>query len=136
MHPLTNLKTLLAYKFAIYLRNNALHQLVISVQVFIACGIGKSGNKAVDPFRKPEAGMWRIMEQHFNSGIPVDMDQLFPLLAFFYSFKPSPFEDMCNLFLIMSISWNFTQSITFNKSLVQNHVILRKMCCLTWACVL
>ncbi|KAL8147852.1 hypothetical protein AgCh_005249 [Apium graveolens] len=54
-----------------------LNNFMKKVGVFIACGIGKSGNKAVDPFRKPEAGMWRIMEQHFNSGIPVDMDQSF-----------------------------------------------------------
>ncbi|XP_074351132.1 polynucleotide 3'-phosphatase ZDP-like isoform X3 [Apium graveolens] len=57
--------------------NNFIKKVGVPIQVFIACGIGKSGNKAVDPYRKPEAGMWRIMEQHFNSGIPIDMDQSF-----------------------------------------------------------
>ncbi|THG05041.1 hypothetical protein TEA_027713 [Camellia sinensis var. sinensis] len=46
-------------------------------QVFIACGIGKSDGKAEDPFRKPKPGMWHLMEQHFNSGISIDMDQSF-----------------------------------------------------------
>ncbi|XP_017252026.1 polynucleotide 3'-phosphatase ZDP [Daucus carota subsp. sativus] len=57
--------------------SNFIKKVGVPMQVFIACGIGKSGNKAGDPFRKPETGMWRIMEQHFNSGIPVDMDQSF-----------------------------------------------------------
>ncbi|KAK1397064.1 Polynucleotide 3'-phosphatase ZDP [Heracleum sosnowskyi] len=57
--------------------NNFIKKVGVPIQVFIACGIGKSGNKAVDPFRKPEPGMWRIMEQQFNSGIPIDMDQSF-----------------------------------------------------------
>ena len=47
------------------------------MQVFIACGVGSAGGKADDPFRKPNPGMWHIMEKHFNSGIPIDMDQLF-----------------------------------------------------------
>lgn len=46
------------------------------MQVFIACGLSNSDGKA-DPFRKPKPGMWQIMEKHFNSGIPIDMDQLF-----------------------------------------------------------
>uniref|UniRef100_A0A803LVS5 PARP-type domain-containing protein n=1 Tax=Chenopodium quinoa TaxID=63459 RepID=A0A803LVS5_CHEQI len=41
-------------------------------QVYIACGFGPT-----DPYRKPKTGMWHVMEQHFNSGIPVDMDQSF-----------------------------------------------------------
>ncbi|CAB4307727.1 unnamed protein product [Prunus armeniaca] len=45
--------------------------------VFIACGLGKSGGQAEDPFRKPKPGMWHILEQHFNSGISIDMDQSF-----------------------------------------------------------
>eukprot|EP01018_Ginkgo_biloba_P015383 Gb_29459 [translate_table: standard] len=44
----------------------------IPIQVFVACGIEGTG----DPFRKPKPGMWRLMEQHFNSGIAVDMEQL------------------------------------------------------------
>ena len=44
-----------------------------SRQVFIACGFDKSGVE--DPYRKPKAGMWHVMEKHFNSGILVDMDQ-------------------------------------------------------------
>ncbi|KAJ0861999.1 putative 3'(2'),5'-bisphosphate nucleotidase [Helianthus annuus] len=47
----------------------------VPIQVFIACGVSKG--QEVDPFRKPQPGMWRIMEQHFNSGIPIDMDQSF-----------------------------------------------------------
>ncbi|KAL8195450.1 hypothetical protein R6Q57_025853 [Mikania cordata] len=47
----------------------------VPIQVFIACGVSKG--KEQDPFRKPHPGMWRIMEQQFNSGIPVDMDQSF-----------------------------------------------------------
>ncbi|XP_021997286.1 polynucleotide 3'-phosphatase ZDP isoform X2 [Helianthus annuus] len=47
----------------------------VPIQVFIACGVSKG--QEVDPFRKPQPGMWRVMEQHFNSGIPIDMDQSF-----------------------------------------------------------
>lgn len=50
---------------------------MICMQVFIACGIGKSNGQAEDPYRKPKPGMWHLMEKHFNSGIAVDMDQLF-----------------------------------------------------------
>lgn len=49
------------------------------MQVFIACGTGKSGKagtKEADPFRKPKPGMWQLMEKHFNSGITIDMNQL------------------------------------------------------------
>ncbi|XP_024959936.1 polynucleotide 3'-phosphatase ZDP [Cynara cardunculus var. scolymus] len=57
-------------------RLNSLIKLVnVPIQVFIACGISKG--KEEDPFRKPQPGMWRIMEQEFNSGIPIDMDQSF-----------------------------------------------------------
>lgn len=54
-----------------------LTRLFILVQVFIACGIGKSGGQTEDPFRKPNPGMWHLMDWHFNSGISIDMDQLF-----------------------------------------------------------
>ncbi|KAK9143898.1 hypothetical protein Syun_013298 [Stephania yunnanensis] len=47
------------------------------IDVFIACGLGKSVGQTQDPFRKPKPGMWRIMEQQFNSGIAIDMDQSF-----------------------------------------------------------
>ncbi|KAL4580432.1 hypothetical protein LXL04_016624 [Taraxacum kok-saghyz] len=47
----------------------------VPIQVFIACGVSKGQER--DPFRKPKTGMWRIMEQHFNSGIPIDMDKSF-----------------------------------------------------------
>nr|XP_043627568.1 polynucleotide 3'-phosphatase ZDP-like isoform X2 [Erigeron canadensis] len=47
----------------------------VPIQVYIACGVSKGQEQ--DPFRKPQPGMWRIMEQQFNSGIPVDMDQSF-----------------------------------------------------------
>ncbi|KAK4285874.1 hypothetical protein QN277_002508 [Acacia crassicarpa] len=60
--------------------NNFIKKVMVPIQVFIACGLGKSGkavNKEEDPFRKPQPGMWHLMEQHFNSGIPIDMDQSF-----------------------------------------------------------
>lgn len=47
----------------------------VPIQVFIACGVSKGQEH--DPFRKPKTGMWRIMEQQFNSGILIDMDQSF-----------------------------------------------------------
>lgn len=47
----------------------------VPIQVFIACGVSKGQEH--DPFRKPKTGMWQIMEQHFNSGIPIDMDKSF-----------------------------------------------------------
>ncbi|KAL2985334.1 hypothetical protein AAZX31_12G145600 [Glycine max] len=61
--------------------NNFIVKVKVPVQVFIACGVGsKSGKvnkKEDDPFRKPKPGMWHLMEQHFNSGIAIDMDKLF-----------------------------------------------------------
>ncbi|TKY66424.1 Polynucleotide 3'-phosphatase ZDP [Spatholobus suberectus] len=60
--------------------NNFIEKVKVPVQVFIACGVGKSGKadkKEDDPFRKPKPGMWHLMEQHFNSGIAIDMDQSF-----------------------------------------------------------
>lgn len=50
---------------------------MLFVQVFIACGLGESSVQAADAFRKPKPGMWHIMEKQFNSGISIDMDQLF-----------------------------------------------------------
>ncbi|XP_022976527.1 polynucleotide 3'-phosphatase ZDP isoform X2 [Cucurbita maxima] len=50
----------------------------VPVQVFVACGIGSgSGKSEEDPFRKPKPGMWQIMENHFNGGIPINLDQCF-----------------------------------------------------------
>lgn len=57
--------------------NNFIKQVKVPMQVFIACGVGSAGGKVDDPFRKPNPGMWHIMEKHFNSGIPIDMDQSF-----------------------------------------------------------
>lgn len=58
-------------------RLNSFIKLVnVPIQVFIACGTGKSDGKD-DPFRKPKTGMWHLMEQQFNSGITVDMDKSF-----------------------------------------------------------
>ncbi|XP_022717288.1 polynucleotide 3'-phosphatase ZDP [Durio zibethinus] len=57
--------------------NNFIKQVKVPMQVFIACGIGSAGSKADDPFRKPNPGMWHIMEKHFNSGIPIDVEQSF-----------------------------------------------------------
>lgn len=56
------------------------------MQVFIACGYD---GKVEDPFRKPKPGMWQIMEKHFNSGISIDMDQLF---SFSHNFFTSLFK--------------------------------------------
>ncbi|XP_065044162.1 polynucleotide 3'-phosphatase ZDP-like isoform X3 [Musa acuminata AAA Group] len=49
----------------------------VPIQVFIACGLGKNKDGTDDPFRKPQPGMWKLMEEHFNSSIAVDMDQSF-----------------------------------------------------------
>ncbi|PSS05873.1 Polynucleotide 3'-phosphatase [Actinidia chinensis var. chinensis] len=57
--------------------NNFIKRVKVPIQVFIACGIDKSDGQAEDPFRKPKPGMWYLMEQQFNSGIAVDMDQSF-----------------------------------------------------------
>ncbi|KAH7860640.1 hypothetical protein Vadar_016015 [Vaccinium darrowii] len=56
---------------------NFIKLVKVPMQVFIACGIGKSGGQAEDPFRKPNPGMWHLMDQHFNSGVSIDMDQSF-----------------------------------------------------------
>ncbi|KAM3222556.1 polynucleotide 3'-phosphatase ZDP [Capsicum chacoense] len=47
----------------------------VPIQVFIACGLSQI--KPEDPFRKPKTGMWNIMKQQFNSGVPIDMDESF-----------------------------------------------------------
>ncbi|OWM88588.1 hypothetical protein CDL15_Pgr002355 [Punica granatum] len=57
--------------------NNFIKEVNVPIQVFIACGLGKSTNGEEDPLRKPKPGMWNIMEKHFNSGISIDMDQSF-----------------------------------------------------------
>ncbi|XP_068659764.1 polynucleotide 3'-phosphatase ZDP-like isoform X2 [Aristolochia californica] len=57
--------------------NNFIKCVKVPIQVFIACGMGKSKDGIDDPFRKPKPGMWRIMEKYFNSGLPVDMNQSF-----------------------------------------------------------
>ncbi|XP_058221498.1 polynucleotide 3'-phosphatase ZDP isoform X2 [Rhododendron vialii] len=56
---------------------NFIKHVNVPMQVFIACGIGKSGGQTEDPFRKPNPGMWHLMDWHFNSGISIDMDQSF-----------------------------------------------------------
>ncbi|KAK3016978.1 hypothetical protein RJ639_005343, partial [Escallonia herrerae] len=57
--------------------NNFISKVKVPIQVFIACGLGKSVGQAEDTFRKPKPGMWHIMEQHFNSRLAIDMDQSF-----------------------------------------------------------
>ncbi|XP_020239164.1 polynucleotide 3'-phosphatase ZDP [Cajanus cajan] len=58
--------------------NQFIEKVKVPVQVFIACGLGKSGKAQEDDlFRKPKPGMWYLMEQHFNSGIAIDIDQSF-----------------------------------------------------------
>lgn len=46
----------------------------VPIQVFIACG---SSTEPADPFRKPKIGMWNLLKNHFNSGLPIDMDKSF-----------------------------------------------------------
>ncbi|MED6197842.1 hypothetical protein PIB30_060579 [Stylosanthes scabra] len=58
--------------------NNFIEKVKVPIQVFISCGVGKGkADGKEDPFRKPKPGMWHLMQQHFNSGIPIDMDQSF-----------------------------------------------------------
>lgn len=57
--------------------NGFLKCVKVPMQVFIACGLGKNKYQIDDPFRKPKPGMWKIMTEHFNSGIAIDMDQSF-----------------------------------------------------------
>ncbi|MQL84963.1 hypothetical protein Taro_017484 [Colocasia esculenta] len=56
---------------------NFLKHVKVPMQVFIACGLGKGKDQSGDPFRKPNPGMWRILEKYFNSGIAIDMDRSF-----------------------------------------------------------
>ncbi|KAG1367725.1 polynucleotide 3'-phosphatase ZDP [Cocos nucifera] len=57
--------------------DNFIKHVKVPIQVFIACGLGTSKDQTEDPFRKPKPGMWRLMEEQFNSGIAVDMDRSF-----------------------------------------------------------
>lgn len=57
--------------------DNFIKHVKLPMQVFIACGLGKNKDQTEDPFRKPKTGMWRLLEQHFNSGIVIDVDQSF-----------------------------------------------------------
>ncbi|XP_072967670.1 polynucleotide 3'-phosphatase ZDP isoform X1 [Typha angustifolia] len=57
--------------------DNFINCVKVPIQVFIACGLAKNKDQTDDPFRKPKPGMWRLMEEHFNSGMPIDMDQSF-----------------------------------------------------------
>ncbi|KAM6550332.1 hypothetical protein CsatB_000140 [Cannabis sativa] len=57
--------------------NKFIETVKVPIQVFIACGVSKSDGQADDPFRKPKPGMWRLLENHFNSGISIDMDRSF-----------------------------------------------------------
>ncbi|XP_078431210.1 phosphoesterase isoform X2 [Wolffia australiana] len=54
-------------------------QLVgVPMQIFIACGLGNGKSKKPDDlFRKPNSGMWRMMEKNFNSHIKIDMEKSF-----------------------------------------------------------
>nr|XP_010924786.1 polynucleotide 3'-phosphatase ZDP isoform X2 [Elaeis guineensis] len=57
--------------------DNFIKHVKVPIQVFIACGLGTGKDQSEDPFRKPKPGMWRLMEEHFNSGIAVAMDHSF-----------------------------------------------------------
>ncbi|GKE71637.1 hypothetical protein Tco_1529709, partial [Tanacetum coccineum] len=45
----------------------------VPIQVFIARGVNKG--QEVCPFCKPQPRKWRIMKQHFNSRIQIDIDR-------------------------------------------------------------
>ncbi|CAN0826116.1 Polynucleotide 3'-phosphatase ZDP [Linum grandiflorum] len=55
--------------------NNFIQHVKLPIQVFIACGFSAGGVE--DSYRKPNPGMWRLMENHLNSGISIDMEQSF-----------------------------------------------------------
>ncbi|KAJ3695190.1 hypothetical protein LUZ60_000567 [Juncus effusus] len=55
--------------------NNFIKLVNLPIQVFIACGT--TIKEVQDPFRKPNPGLWKLMEQHFNSQISIDYDQSF-----------------------------------------------------------
>lgn len=57
--------------------DNFIKLVNLPIQVFIACGLAKNKDQTEDIFRKPKPGMWWLMEQHFNSGIAIDMDKSF-----------------------------------------------------------
>ncbi|RYR05750.1 hypothetical protein Ahy_B06g085568 isoform C [Arachis hypogaea] len=58
--------------------NSFIETVKVPMQVFIACGLPSKANITdADPFRKPNPGMWRLMEKHFNSGIVIDVDESF-----------------------------------------------------------
>ncbi|KAK1269399.1 Polynucleotide 3'-phosphatase ZDP [Acorus gramineus] len=57
--------------------DNFIKLVNVPIQVFIACGLGKGSGQTDDPFRKPNPGMWKLLEEHFNSGIAIDMNQSF-----------------------------------------------------------
>ncbi|XP_073271646.1 polynucleotide 3'-phosphatase ZDP-like isoform X3 [Primulina huaijiensis] len=63
------------YKLVIFTNESNIERWKNKRQVFIACGL--SYGVPEDPFRKPEPGMWKIMEKEFNSGLPVDTNQSF-----------------------------------------------------------
>ncbi|CAA7402691.1 unnamed protein product [Spirodela intermedia] len=56
---------------------NFMKRVEVPMQIFIACGLGKGKDQPQDPFRKPNPGLWRLLEKHFNSKIAVDMDKSF-----------------------------------------------------------
>ncbi|KAF5728045.1 polynucleotide 3'-phosphatase ZDP [Tripterygium wilfordii] len=64
--------------------SNFIKQVKVPIQVFVACGYDNSDGSQ-DPFRKPEPGMWRIMEKHFNSDISINMDQSVSYFSSSYS---------------------------------------------------
>ncbi|PPD78067.1 hypothetical protein GOBAR_DD25009 [Gossypium barbadense] len=59
------------------LRTALLVVVLFGASMVIGDGVLTPAISAVDPFRKPKPGLWHIMEKHFNSGIPIDMDQSF-----------------------------------------------------------
>lgn len=90
------------------------------LQVFIACGLGGSSGQAADAFRKPNLGMWHIMERHFNSGISIDMDQLLFHSLYLLVWFPSPVITKLNKFRC-SILFKFL--LKLNWILISFHII-------------
>lgn len=67
-----------AVNFKIRMLENFMKLVKLPIQVFIACGLPVNKiDLTEDPFRKPKPGMWRLMEENFNSGIAVDRNQSF-----------------------------------------------------------
>ena len=91
-------------------------------QFFIACGLG-NGRKTRpdDPFRKPNRGMWRLMEKNFYSDVQIDMKNLEGSLSIYLSLillRPPFLSLSLSLFLLHSLFPSlFIYLLSFSLSL-------------------